>query len=185
MNSRLTVPKSYIFSAIIYLGKDNFTSNDLARILVERFSLQRDYLKAKAFAYNQIQNLVNKGLLNKVRQKEIYQYLYSTTPEFEDAIEGVELIYPESVIFPKVEHTTIQTCNDMNITLKRLIDKYTSELEKISGAKEIYEELTIIIPGREKEFRKLSIEQSRKYIRTNEKINTLKNIADKEINIRL
>jgi predicted DNA-binding transcriptional regulator len=185
MNSRVIAPKSYIFSAIIYLGKVNFTSNDLARILVERFSLQRDYLKAKAFAYNQIQNLVNRGLLNKVRQKGIYQYLYSTTQEFDRAIESTVLIYPESdITLSKIEHTTLQICNDTKITLKRLIDKYAGELEKISGAKEIYEELTKIMPDREKEFRKLSIEQSRKYIRTNEKINTLKSIVDNTINLR-
>lgn len=182
MNSRVITPKSYIFSAIIYLGKVNFTSNDLAKILVERFSLQKDFLKAKAFTYNQIQNLVSRGLLNKVRRKGIYQYFYSITPDFKRAIESVELIYPESSIaFPKIEHGTLQTCNDAKITLKCLIDKYMRELEKISGAKEIYEELTIIMPDREKEFRKLSIEQSRKYIRTYEKINTLKTLSRKQL----
>ncbi|MDY2547758.1 hypothetical protein R3X47_23855, partial [Salmonella enterica subsp. enterica serovar Bareilly] len=31
-------------------------------MLIERFSLPKNYLKAKAFAYNQIQGLVRKGL---------------------------------------------------------------------------------------------------------------------------
>lgn len=69
MNSRVTNPESYIFSAIILIGKDNFTSNEVAKILIERFSLPKNYLKAKAFAYNQIQSLVRKGLLNKVRKQ--------------------------------------------------------------------------------------------------------------------
>ncbi|MGO0080670.1 hypothetical protein ACTJN2_08955, partial [Citrobacter freundii] len=81
-----------IFSAIIYIGKDNFTSNDVAKILIERFSLPKTYLKAKAFTYNQIQYLVRKGLLNKVRKTGVYQYLYSTTSEFNIAIESVELL---------------------------------------------------------------------------------------------
>ncbi|MFG6653714.1 hypothetical protein ACG0Z5_04415 [Scandinavium sp. M-37] len=180
MNNRVITPASYIFSAIIYFGEENFTSNDLAIILVEKFSLQKDYLKAKSFTYNQIQNLVNKGLLNKVRKNNIYQYVYSTTPEFKCAMESVELIHPETgITLQKTVCDTIQISNDIKITLKSLIDKYMCELEKISGAKEIYEELTIIVPERGKEFRQLSIEQSRKFIRTNEKLNTLKNIVDK------
>ncbi len=92
MNSRVTNPESYIFSAIIYIGKDNFTSNEVAKILIERFSLPKNYLKAKAFSYNQIQGLVRKGLLNKVRKLGAYQYLYSATSEFNVVKENVELI---------------------------------------------------------------------------------------------
>ncbi len=92
MNSRVTNPESYIFSAIIYIGKDNFTSNEVAKILIERFSLPKNYLKAKAFAYNQIQGLVRKRLLNKVRKLGAYQYLYSATSEFNVVKENVELI---------------------------------------------------------------------------------------------
>jgi predicted transcriptional regulator len=91
MNSQVSNPESYIFSAIIHIGKDNFTSNDVAKILIERFSLPKTYLKAKAFAYNQIQCLVRKGLLNKVRKSGVYQYLYSATPEFNVAMENVEI----------------------------------------------------------------------------------------------
>lgn len=47
MNSRVTNPESYIFSAIIYIGKDNFTSNDVAKILIERFSFQKTFLRQK------------------------------------------------------------------------------------------------------------------------------------------
>ena len=66
MNSRVSNPESYIFSAIIYIGKDNFTSNDVAQILIERFSLPKSYFKAKAFAYNQIQCLVREGANKQV-----------------------------------------------------------------------------------------------------------------------
>ncbi len=92
MNSRVSNPESYIFSAIIYIGKDNFTSNDVAQILIERFSLPKSYFKAKAFAYNQIQCLVRKGLLSKVRKSGAYQYVYSVTSEFNVVKESVELI---------------------------------------------------------------------------------------------
>ncbi len=146
MNSRVSNPESYIFSAIIYIGKDNFTSNDVAQILIERFSLPKSYFKAKAFAYNQIQCLVRKGLLSKVRKSGAYQYVY--------------------------------------IQIRTLIEKYSSELEKVSGAKEIYEELIIAVPSRENEFRKLSLEQEKKQIKINEKINTLIGIFNKTIAIR-
>lgn len=185
MNNRVITPASYIFSAIIYFGGDNFTSNDLATILVEKFALQKSFLKAKNYTYNQIQNLVNRGLLSKVRQKGIYQYLYSTTPEFKRAMEGVNLINPAPDIeLQNIISDKLQTTNDMKITLEGLIDKYTCELEKISGVKEVYEELTILVPDRVKEFRQLSIEQSRRFIKTNEKINTLKGIVDNKFSLR-
>jgi hypothetical protein len=38
-------------------------------------------------------------------------------------------------------------------------------LEKVSGAKEIYEELIIAVPSRENEFRKLSLEQEKNTLR--------------------
>ncbi|KIZ57021.1 hypothetical protein UH37_23930, partial [Escherichia coli] len=53
-----------------------------------------------------------------------------------------------------------------------------------SGAKEIYEELIIAVPSRENEFRKLSLEQEKKQIKINEKINTLIGIFNKTIAIR-
>ncbi|MBZ7553353.1 hypothetical protein FML01_20710 [Klebsiella pneumoniae] len=45
MNIRVSNPESYIFSAIIYIDEDNFTSNDVAKILIERFSLPKTYLQ--------------------------------------------------------------------------------------------------------------------------------------------
>ncbi|ENA22592.1 hypothetical protein ECP029943810_1674 [Escherichia coli P0299438.10] len=57
-------------------------------------------------------------------------------------------------------------------------------MEKISGAKEVYEELIIAVPSRENEFRKLSLEQEKKHIKINEKINTLVEIFNKTIAIR-
>ena len=182
MNSRVTNPESYIFSAIILIGKDNFTSNDVAKILVERFSLPKTYLKAKAFAYNQIQSLVRKGLLNKVRKTGVYQYLYSVTSEFNIATECVELIEatPKSSC-QLVSSATNHEHRNVNIQIKSLIEKYSSELAKVSGAKEIYEELIVAVPSRENEFRKLSLEQEKKHIKINEKINTLIGIINQSL----
>ena len=186
MNSRVTNPESYIFSAIIYIGKDNFTSNEVAKILIERFSLPKNYLKAKAFAYNQIQSLVRKGLLNKVRKTGVYQYLYSVTAEFNVAIECVKLIEatPKSscqLVSSAINH---EHNNVINIQIKSLIEKYSSELAKVSGAKEIYEELIVAVPSRENEFRKLSLEQEKKHIKINEKIYTLIGIINQSLAVR-
>ncbi|MBM9391707.1 hypothetical protein [Escherichia coli] len=182
MNSRVTNPESYIFSAIILIGKDNFTSNEVAKILIERFSLPKNYLKAKAFAYNQIQSLVRKGLLNKVRKTGVYQYLYSVTSEFNIATECVELIEatPKSSC-QLVSSATNHEHRNVNIQIKSLIEKYSSELAKVSGAKEIYEELIVAVPSRENEFRKLSLEQEKKHITINEKINTLIGIINQSL----
>ncbi|EOH9011354.1 hypothetical protein QBC30_001074 [Citrobacter freundii] len=173
-----------IFSAIIYIGKDNFTSNDVAKILIERFSLPKTYLKAKAFTYNQIQYLVRKGLLNKVRKTGVYQYLYSTTSEFNIAIESVELLEATPRSFCQlVSSATSHEHSNVNIQIKSLIEKYSSELAKVSGAKEIYEELIVAVPSRENEFRKLSLEQEKKHIKINEKINTLIGIINQSVAI--
>lgn len=184
MNSRVSNPESYIFSAIIHIGKDNFTSNDVAKILVERFSLPKTYLKAKAFSYNQIQCLVKAGLLNKVRKSGVYEYLYSATSEFNIAMENVHLIEVTKKSSLQLTSATSHEHSNVNIQIRSLIEKYSSELEKVSGAKEIYEELIIVVPSRENEFRKLSLEQERKYIKINEKINTLIGIVNKNIAIR-
>ncbi|EMG7912723.1 hypothetical protein V5L05_003589, partial [Enterobacter cloacae] len=69
--------------------------------------------------------------------------------------------------------------SDIKGTLVDLIDKYSSELERISGTLEIYQELMMVMPNMKKEFKQLSVEQQRRYIRTNEKINTLKKIVGK------
>ncbi|HCA7802458.1 hypothetical protein ABKW03_09975 [Enterobacter hormaechei] len=184
MNSRVSNPESYIFSAIIHIGKDNFTSNDVAKILVERFSLPKTYLKAKAFSYNQIQCLVKAGLLNNVRKSGVYEYLYSATSEFNIAMENVHLIEVTKKTSLQLTSATSHEHSNVNIQIRSLIEKYSSELEKVSGAKEIYEELIIVVPSRENEFRKLSLEQERKYIKINEKINTLIGIVNKNIAIR-
>ncbi|ELS7818047.1 hypothetical protein QPC81_003748 [Escherichia coli] len=55
--------------------------------------------------------------------------------------------------------------------------------KKYLGAKEIYEELIIAVPSRENEFRKLSLEQEKKHIKINEKINTLIGVFNKTIAI--
>jgi predicted transcriptional regulator len=185
MNSRVNNPESYIFSAIIYIDKDNFTSNDVAQILIERFSLPKSYLKAKAFAYNQIQCLVRKGLLNKVRKTGAYQYVYSITSEFNVVKESIELIEaPKKNSCQLVSITTNHEHSNANIQIRSLIEKYSSELEKVSGAKEIYEELIIVVPSRENEFRKLSLELEKQQIKINEKINTLIGVFNKAIAIR-
>lgn len=184
MKNRVTNPESYIFSAIIYIGRNNFTSNDIAKILIERFSLQKTFFKAKAFTYNQIQHLVRKGLLDKVRRKGVYQYLYSTTPEFNVAIKCIDLIEERpSESYELITNETSSERKNVNTTIKSLISKYSSELEKISGAKEIYEELILAVPSRENEFRQLSIEQEKNRIRTNEKLNTLMKIVNEPATI--
>lgn len=185
MNSRVTNPESYIFSAIIYIGKDNFTSNDVAKILIERFSLQKTFFKAKAFTYNQIQRLVRNGLLSKVRKVGVYQYSYSTTSKFNVAIESVDLIEATSSSSCQlVSSATSNENSNVNIKIESLIEKYSSELAKVTGAKEIYEELIIAVPSREDEFRKLSFEQEKKHIKINEKINTLISIVNESVSIK-
>ena len=182
MNIRVTNTESYIFSAIIYIDEDNFTSNDVAKILVERFSLPKTYLKAKAFAYNQIQCLVRKGLLSKVRKSGAYQYVYSVTSEFNVVKKSVELIEtPKKNSSQLVLSATSHEYRNVNIQIRTLIEKYSSELEKVSGAKEIYEELIVAVPSRENEFRKLSLEQEKKHIKINEKINTLIGIINQSL----
>ena len=118
MNSRVSNAESYIFSAIIYIAKDNFTSNDVAQILIERFSLPKSYFKAKAFAYNQIQCLVRKGLLSKVRKSGAYQYVYSVTSEFNVIKKSVELIEAPQKKFQstcfKCYQSWIQKCKYSN-----------------------------------------------------------------------
>lgn len=178
MNNRVINAESYIFSAINFVEKDYFTINDLAHILIEQFSLQKTIFKAKAFAYNQIQSLVRKGLLNKVREKGIYQYLYSKTSDFDIVIENIDLI---NVGTNTSDRLMIKKNNENNIKgmLVDLIDKYSGELERISGKLEIYQELMIVMPNMKKEFKQLSVEQQRKYIRINEKVNTLTKIVGK------
>ena len=184
MNSRVSNAESYIFSAIIYIAKDNFTSNDVAQILIERFSLPKSYFKAKAFAYNQIQCLVRKGLLSKVRKSGAYQYVYSVTSEFNVVKESVELIEaPQNKPCQIISSTASYEHGNVDIQIRSLIEKYSSELEKVLGAKEIYEELIIAVPSRENEFRKLSLEQEKKHIKINEKINTLIGVFNKTIAI--
>ena len=105
-------------------------------------------------------NIVRKGLLNKVKKTGVYQYLYSVTAEFNVAIECVKLIEatPKSSC-QLVSSATNHEHRNVNIQIKSLIEKYSSELAKVSGAKEIYEELIVAVPSRENEFRKLSLEQ--------------------------
>lgn len=179
MSSRIINPESFMFSAITFANSNNFTSNDIAKILVEHFRIQKTYSKAKAFTYSQLQILVKRGLLTKTRQKGIYQHLYSVTAAFQTAITSVELIeLSVSLSNAAIVSDEVKINSDIKLTLKKMIDKYTNELEKVSGAKEIYDELCINVPTREQEFKNLSSEQERKYIRIKEKINTLLTIVD-------
>ncbi|HDX7862732.1 TPA: hypothetical protein RPP04_004602, partial [Escherichia coli] len=80
----------------------------------------------------------------------MYQYLYSVTSEFNVAIECMELIEatPKSSC-QLVSSATNHEHRNVNIQIKSLIEKYSSELAKVSGAKEIYEELIVAVPSRE------------------------------------
>lgn len=128
---------------------------------------------------------VRKGLLSKVRKSGAYQYVYSVTSEFNVVKKSVELIEaPKKNSSQLVLSATSHEYRNVNIQIRTLIEKYSSELEKVSGAKEIYEELIIAVPSRENEFRKLSLEQEKKQIKINEKINTLIGIFNKTIAIR-
>lgn len=99
----------------------------------------------------------------------MYQYLYSITSEFNIAKENVQLIEVSQKISLQFSSATSHEHSDVNIQIRYLIEKYSSELEKVSGAKEIYEELIIAVPSRENEFRKLSLEQDKRHIKINEK----------------
>ncbi|HCN6454315.1 TPA: hypothetical protein N6020_004705 [Escherichia coli] len=112
----------------------------------------------------------------------MYQYLYSVTSEFNIATEYVELI--EATLKSScqlVSSATNHEHRNVNIQIKPLIEKYSSELAKVSGEKEIYEELIVAVPSRENEFRKLSLEQEKKHIKINEKINTLIGIINQSL----
>ncbi|GAB0609884.1 hypothetical protein MC04F16_34970 [Escherichia coli] len=112
-------------------------------------------------------------------------HLYSVTAEFNVAIECVKLIEatPKSSC-QLVSSATNHEHRNVNIQIKSLIEKYSSELAKVSGAKEIYEELIVAVPSRENEFRKLSLEQEKKHIKINEKINTLIGIINQSLAVR-
>lgn len=116
-------------------------------------------------------------MLNKVRKKGIYQYLYSKISDFYFAIENIDLI---DVGTNNPYLLIINKDSDIKGTLVDLIDKYNSELERISGTLEIYQELMMVMPNMKKEFKKLTVEQQRRYIRTNEKINTLMKVAGRQ-----
>ena len=113
----------------------------------------------------------------------MYQYLYSVTSEFNIATECVELIEATPKASHQLSSATSHEHSNVNIQIRSLIEKYSSELEKVLGAKEIYEELIIAVPSRENEFRKLSLEQEKKHIKINEKINTLIGVFNKTIAI--
>lgn len=68
-----------------------------------------------------------------IKEKGINQYSYSKTSDFHTAIENIDLI--DVGITPLQLH--IENKNkesNKNVRLVGLIDKYSSELEKISGA---------------------------------------------------
>nr|WP_258550758.1 hypothetical protein [Klebsiella quasipneumoniae] len=94
--------------------------------------------------------MVGKGFLNKVRKSGVYQSLYSTTSEFNIEKENVKLIEAtQKTSCQLVSSATSHERSNVNIQIRSLIEKYSSKLENISGAKEIYEELIITVPGRE------------------------------------
>ncbi|EFH3411487.1 hypothetical protein IIM62_004576 [Escherichia coli] len=82
-----------------------------------------------------------------------------------------------------VSSATSHEHRNINIQINSLIEKHSSELAKVSGAKEIYEELIVAVPSRKNEFRKLSLEQEKKHIKINKKINTLIGIINQSVAI--
>lgn len=171
MNTRISNTKSYIFSAIVYAGDAGVTCTEVAKILIEQFSLPKNVLKAKAFAYNQLQNLVAKDLMTKEKKKGIYQHVYTRTDKFNIYLNEVQPLLNPSAIHESIDSTSIEK-------IRLLIYKYEVESEKTHGAKEIYDELSIELPTQQSEYRRLSDEQNRKLIRLQAKINTLSRILD-------
>lgn len=170
MNRRIVNAESYIYSAIIYVDKNCFTTNEIANILIERFSLPKSLRKAKAFSYHQFQLFVQKGLLEKIRQKGIYQHLYSRTEYFNSNIENVQLIQSNQLAMPI---KSLMLNNKKLSAVNELLEKYEAELERISGLIEIYDELGLKIPEMKSEFKSHSIENIKKSIRVSAKIKTL------------
>ncbi|MBK4631533.1 hypothetical protein, partial [Enterobacter hormaechei] len=96
-----------------------------------------------------------------------------------DSVELIET--PQNKPCQLISSTASYEHSNVDIQIRSLIEKYSSELEKVLGAKEIYEELIIAVPSRENEFRKLSLEQEKKHIKINEKLNTLIGVFNKTI----
>ncbi|HGK5198520.1 TPA: hypothetical protein ACJ270_004471 [Salmonella enterica subsp. enterica serovar Newport] len=170
MSKRIVNAESYIYSAIICVDKKSFTTNEIANILIERFSLPKSLRKAKAFSYHQFQMFVQKGLLEKSRQKGIYQHLYSRTEGFNLNVGNVQLIQANQCIIP----TTVSILDNKKLSaVNELLEKCEEELERISGLIEIYEELSLKIPEMKSEFKCYAIENIKKSIRVSEKIKAL------------
>ena len=86
-----------ILSAVMYLGKETFTGNEIAEILVEQFALPKTLFKAKAFTYQQLTLLIKKHALTKNKIKGAYQYEYSKAANFQDTVASVKLCQPGSL----------------------------------------------------------------------------------------
>lgn len=113
---------------------------------------------------------VQKGLLEKKRQKRIYQHVYSRTEDFNVNVGNVQLIQINQCIIP----TSPSVLNNKKLSaVNELLEKYEAELERISGLIEIYEELSLKIPEMKSEFESYSIENIKKSIRVSAKIKTL------------
>ncbi|ECL6111523.1 hypothetical protein FTF86_20945, partial [Salmonella enterica] len=63
----------------------------------------------------------------------MYQYLYSATSEFNIAMENVQLIEVSQKTSRQLSSATSHEHSDVNIQIRSLIEKYSSELEKVSG----------------------------------------------------
>lgn len=175
MNRRIVNAESYIYSAIIYVDKKCFTTNEIANILIERFSLPKSLRKAKAFSYHQFQMFVQKGLLEKKRQKGMYQHLYSRTEDFNLNVGNVQLIQANQCVIS----TPLSILNNKKLSaVNELLEKYETEFERISGLIEIYEELSLKIPEMKSEFKNYSIENVKKSIRVSAKIKTLIDVCN-------
>lgn len=170
MTRRIVDAESYIYSAIIFADKNSFTTNEIANILIDRFSLPKSLHKAKAFSYHQLQMFVHKGLLDKCRQRGIYQHLYSKTEKFNSNIINAKLLPGDQLIMGSMRSES----DDKKMSaVHELLEKYEVEFERVSGLIEIYDELSIKVPEREREFKSYSLENVKKSIRINAKIKAL------------
>lgn len=175
-----------MLSAILYVGKDGFTGNELAAILREKFALPKTTFKAQSFAYQQLQSLIKKGVITKKRKKGANQYVYGKTKHFESRLEKVKLIQPLTLrsyyCSSKVEEDTCSNFvinRDENLKLKIILHQYEAKLAQLIGEKEVYEDFLFEFPAYEKEFKNLSNEVNKKVNMLIGKIGALERVIDR------
>lgn len=148
-----------ILSAVMYLGKETFTGNEIAEILVEQFALPKTLFKAKAFTYQQLTLLIKKHALTKNKIKGAYQYEYSKAANFQDTVASVKLCQPGSLSASQDDDHGLSAykrpegdSSGTVLKLKSVQKKYEHALSQVIGEKNAYEELINDLPEHKAEF---------------------------------